>query len=100
MTKGDNTPQLDFFLNVLKILITLSVILRHLEAELTILRCLKLIRGLFPFTVKNNKLKTIVYPPQIYFWRKPCGHHRPTRQFGGHRWRFWKPQDVSIPNFQ
>jgi hypothetical protein len=29
-------------------LLTLSVILRHLEAKLTILRCLKLIRGLFP----------------------------------------------------
>jgi hypothetical protein len=29
-------------------LITLSVILRHLQAELSILSCLKLIRGLFP----------------------------------------------------
>jgi hypothetical protein len=48
LLKGDITPQLqvfwDMFFLVLKILITLSVILRHLEAELSILRCLKLIR--------------------------------------------------------
>jgi hypothetical protein len=43
-------------------LITLSVILRHLEAELIIPRCLKLIRGLFP---------NFVYTPQINFGQKP-----------------------------
>jgi hypothetical protein len=38
-----------------------SVILRHLEAELIIRRCLKLIRGYVQF-----------FYPQINFWRKPC----------------------------
>jgi hypothetical protein len=56
-----------FFL-VLKILITLSVILRHLEAELSILRCLKLIRGVIStYRKKNNKLKKLIcYPPNSF----------------------------------
>jgi hypothetical protein len=45
-SNSKETISRNFFL-VLKI-ITLGVILRHLEAELSILRCLKLIRGLFP----------------------------------------------------
>jgi hypothetical protein len=48
--------QLEFFGNFLsgfEKLITLSVILRHLEAELSILRCLKLIRGVFPLFFLN-----------------------------------------------
>jgi hypothetical protein len=35
-------------------LITLSVILRHLEAELSILRCLKLIRGVISTTTTTK----------------------------------------------
>jgi hypothetical protein len=48
MTWGDIPHQmsfLEFFSSGFENLITLSVILRHLEAELSILRCLKLIRG-------------------------------------------------------
>jgi hypothetical protein len=48
---NDPPPPRDFFgtfFSGVENLITLSVILRHLEAELIILMCLKLIRGLFP----------------------------------------------------
>jgi hypothetical protein len=47
---GDIPHQLElffkFFSSGFENLINLSVILRHLEAELSILRCLKLIRGI------------------------------------------------------
>jgi hypothetical protein len=43
-------------------LITLSVILRHLEAELIIPRCLKFIRGLFPL---SKKLLFFFYPLKL-----------------------------------
>jgi hypothetical protein len=46
MIQGGYPPQIELF-SGFENLITLSVILRHLEAELIILRCLKLIRGLF-----------------------------------------------------
>jgi hypothetical protein len=60
--------QLEFFGNFysgFENLIT-SGILRHLEAELSILRCLKLIRGVVS-TFKKKKA-----PPLIFFWRKSC----------------------------
>jgi hypothetical protein len=62
LTWGDIPPphQLDF--------LTLSGILRHLEAELSILRCLKLIRGLFPLLKKYFFFS----PPLIFFYRKSC----------------------------
>jgi hypothetical protein len=51
LTQGD-PQQLEFFWEIsfsgFENLITLSVILRHLEEELSILMCLKLIRGIFP----------------------------------------------------
>jgi hypothetical protein len=56
---GDIPPQLEFFWKYISGFENLiSVILRHLEAELIILMCLNLIKGLFP--------------PQIHFWQKPC----------------------------
>jgi hypothetical protein len=45
--------------------------LRHLEAELSILWCLKLIRGIIS-TLKKMLFKIFFYPHQIHFWRKPC----------------------------
>jgi hypothetical protein len=75
--KGDNPPQLDFFGNLFsgfETLITLSVILRHLEAELRILRSLKLIRGVISTLKKIFKKKN---SPQIHFWRKPCCAENP-----------------------
>jgi hypothetical protein len=51
---GISPPQLEFFWK------SLSVILRHLEAELIIPRCLKL------FSLQ----KKINLSPQIHYWRK------------------------------
>jgi hypothetical protein len=51
MIQGGYPPQLELFGNCFsgfENLITLSVILRNLEAELIVLRDLKLHRGLFP----------------------------------------------------
>jgi hypothetical protein len=74
MGGGDFPPiNLSFFGNFFcgfENLITLSVILRHLEAELSILRCLKLIRGLFPH-LKKFYFKFFFSPPLIFFWQKP-----------------------------
>jgi DMSO reductase anchor subunit len=64
-------PQLEFFgemfFLVLKILITLSVMLRHLEAELSILMCLKLIRGVIStYRKKNIYFKKNCYPLKFF----------------------------------
>jgi hypothetical protein len=65
LTWGISPHQLEFFWNfflVLNNLIILSVILRYLEAELSILRCLKLIRGVIS-TSKKKKISSF-----IFFW--------------------------------
>jgi hypothetical protein len=68
MIQGD-PPQLDFCLNYFsgfEHLITLSVILRHIEAEVhvIILSCIK-VPPIFFFFQENN----IFFTPQINFWR-------------------------------
>jgi hypothetical protein len=68
MTQGGISPSTFleiFFFWFLKFLTTVSVILWHLEAELSILRCLKLIMGAISTFKKNYYLKKIIP------WMKP-----------------------------
>jgi hypothetical protein len=75
MSQGGYPPQIEFFGKIclgFENLITLSVILRHLEAELlSILRCFKTQGGYMYFHFFNFCFFNFFNPPQIHFWWKP-----------------------------